>query len=177
MSKEECHNLDVIKHGINIDKNISISHKIFEDLVQEDGSVFREKNDYNVHQGVPSKSIATNQAFSVQVMHALLRSFDYFMKTAVHVKAAVFDWSESPLSHNSRFLTNAKKSLQEKIAVETGLQWDIPDKTGRGGTTTTGNTALALLLRRYHFRFARKLPDYISLLWSTFICHYQGNVF
>ena len=33
LSKEECHNLDVIKHGISIDKNISTSHKIFEDLV------------------------------------------------------------------------------------------------------------------------------------------------
>ena len=103
-----------------------------------------KKDDYSVRQGVTNKPIATNQAFSVQVFHALLRSFDHFMKAVVHVKAGVFDWSEAP-SHNSRFLANTKKDLQEKIAAETGLQWDIPDKTGKGGTTTTGNIARSLL--------------------------------
>ena len=54
--------------------------------------MLKRKEDYNIRQGVTNKPIATNSVKSSQVLHALLRSFDHFMKTAVHVKAEVFDW-------------------------------------------------------------------------------------
>ena len=57
----------------------------------------------------------------------------------------MFDWSESPTSHNKQFLVNAKKDIQKKIQDEIGVQWDFPDPTGKGGTSTTGNTARNIL--------------------------------
>ena len=40
------------------------------------------------------------------------------------------------------------ENLQEEIRCGTRESWDIPYATGKGGTTTTGNTARVLLYRR-----------------------------
>ena len=113
-------------------------------FVQEDGVILKRTGDYGTRAGVTAKPIATNSVLSVQVLlHALLRSFDHFMKTAVHVKAHVFDWTESPSSHNMWFLKQAKEETQNSIYQATGIKWDYPDSTGKGGTTT-GPVARAL---------------------------------
>ena len=67
------------------------------------------------------------------------------MKIAVHLRAAVFDWSESQTSINEQFLKKAKKEIQQKIEEVIGERWDYPDGTGKGGTSTTGNTARRIL--------------------------------
>ena len=65
--------------------------------------MLKQTNDCCIWQGVTSKPIATNSVKSSQVLHALPRSFDHFMKIAVHVKSGVFDWSESPSSDSRQF--------------------------------------------------------------------------
>ena len=75
------------------------------------------------------------------------------MKIAVHLIAGVFDWTESKTSRSRRFLDKAKKDLQEKIKVKTGIRWDYSDETGSSGTTTTGNICRRLL----HDSTVRKL--------------------
>ena len=66
------------------------------------------------------------------------------MKIAVHLRAAVFDWSESPISLK-QFLKKAKAEIQNHIQVTLGERWDFPDGCGKGGTSTTGNTVRRLL--------------------------------
>ena len=145
LSKEDCMDTEQIEKGFQITRDIEGLHAIFSDLVQEDGSVLKMRNDYDTRAGLTTKPIATNNVLSVQVLHALLQTFDHFMKIAVHLRAAVFDWSESPTSHHKQFLVNAKKDIQKKIQDEIGVQWDFPDPTGKGGTSTTGNTARNIL--------------------------------
>ena len=144
-SKDQCIDVDLITAGFNINREIETLHEIFTDLEQEDGTVLKRRNDYDVRQGVTHKPIATNSVKSSQVLHALLRTFDHFMKIAVHLKAEVFDWSESPLSMNKQFLDDAKSLMKAKIFDKTGRKWDCPDKTGKGGTTTDGNCARHIL--------------------------------
>ena len=112
--------------------------------MQEDGTILKRTKDYNIRKGVCNKSIATNQAFCIQVLHSLLRCFDNFMKAAVHVKAGVFDWSDAKPEHKIK-LGDAKHKLQNKIVEETGVKWDFPDKTGKGGNTTIGNNCKRLI--------------------------------
>ena len=38
-----------------------------------------------------------------------------------------------------------QKQLQSVILDKTNIKWDIPDSSGKGGTTTTGNVARELL--------------------------------
>lgn len=145
-SKEQCLDRNVVAHGFNITRDIDDIMTIFNELVNENGTIITARNDYETRGGLTTKPITTNQVLSEQVLHALLRNFDHWMKTVVHVKAGVFDWSESPTSWNQPFLNRAKKDIQDTIYNNIhGTKWDFPDTSGKGGTTTTGNVARDLL--------------------------------
>ena len=142
-----CHDPERVQEGFEITRNVADLHTLFDDLVQEDGTIYKSRNDYEERAGQTTKPIPTidNEVKSVQVLHALLRSFDHFMKIAVHLRAGVFEWSESPTSINKQFLVNAKKEIQSHIDNILGERWDFPDGAGKGGTSTTGNTARRIL--------------------------------
>ena len=72
LSHKECHNLDQIELGFEITRNIGTLQNIFNDLVQEDGSILKRKSDYNVLGGLTTKPIPTNEVISVQILHVLL---------------------------------------------------------------------------------------------------------
>ena len=83
-------------------------------------------------------------------MDGLLRSFDHLMKLVVHVKTAVFDWSEEKCSRNYNFLVYTKKSLQKHTMDELHEKWDLPESSGKGETTTQGNTVRRILHENSH---------------------------
>ena len=114
-SKEECLQEDIVKEGFKITRSIQEINSIFEELANEDGDIVRGKNDYAVRKGVTKKPIATGEVISQQVLHALLRTFDHWMKTGVHLKAGVLDWSESPHSVNLKVLNKAKQDIQVTV--------------------------------------------------------------
>ena len=78
---------------------------------------------------------------SIQVLHVLMRSFDHFMGALLRCYAGVFTWKKSKGSYTDEILQSFKERLQEIIVDSTGIQWDRPDPTGKGGTSTTGNIA------------------------------------
>ena len=57
----------------------------------------------------------------------------------------VNDWSEIPGSYNKMFCDNSKNALRSALKESLHVKWDQPDPAGKGGTTTTGNTARLLL--------------------------------
>ena len=89
--------------------------------------------------------ISTKEVISVQVLHALLRSFDHFMKIAFHLRAGVFYWSKPSTCFNRRFLVNAKEETQFHIEEILGERWCFPHGAGKGGTSTTESTARRIL--------------------------------
>ena len=90
---------NLVEQGFSITRNIKDLLSIFK-LVGEDGNIVTAKNDYPTRAGLTTKLIATNKVVSGQVLHSLLRNFDYWMKTVVHVRSGVQDWSESKTSWN-----------------------------------------------------------------------------
>ena len=80
-----------------------------------------------------------------KVLHGLLCAFDHFMKAVVHVEAGSTDWSEIPGSYNKMFCDSSKNALRSALKESLHVKWDQPDSGGKGGTTTTGNTARLLL--------------------------------
>ena len=110
-SKEQCLDPGQIEMGFEITRDIDSLQNVFNDLVQDDGSILKRRNDYDERGGQTTKPIPTNEVLSVQVLRALLRTFNHYMKTAVHLRAGVFDWSESPTSINKQFLTTAKGQI------------------------------------------------------------------
>ena len=162
-----AHDPKRVEEGFEITRSVEELHSLFEELVQDDGSIQKKSRDYDQRAGLTSKPVPTNETKSVQVLHALLRCFDHFMKVAVHLRAAVFDWSESPSSINKQFLKKAKLEIQAYIEEFVGEKWDIPDGTGKGGTTTTGNTARRIL---HHSRdiVIRCVPENYQSIMSQF---------
>ena len=98
--------------GFRITHNINDIQAIFEELVREDGEEKNAINDYRTQQDVTTKPIATN---SQHVLHALMRTFDHWMKTIMHLKAGVLDWSESLIFVSSE---NAKQEICERMYTD-----------------------------------------------------------
>ena len=144
-SKEQCMQQIKNRECFVIDRDVETMHRIFDELVDEDGDITKYLNDYNIRQGQIHKPIPTHEIRSTQVLHGLLRSFDHYMKAVVHVKAGVLNWSEIPGSYNKLFIDNSKNALRSSLKESLHVKWDQPDPTGKGGTTTTGNTARLLL--------------------------------
>jgi hypothetical protein len=154
-SKDECMQQIKNRESFTIDRNVETMHRIFDELVDEDGDITKYVDDYDTRQGQIHKPIPTHQVLSTQVLHGLLRSFDHFMKTVVHVKAGVENWSEIPGSYNKLFIDSSKSDLRSSLKESLGVKWDQPDPAGKGGTTTTGNTARLLLHSRREAVIAR----------------------
>ena len=72
----------------------------------------------------------------------MLRTFDHFMKLVVHVRASVFEWSESDFSQYKSILENSKKAVQTRLK-QINMHWDFPDSSG--GTSTRGPLVRSIL--------------------------------
>ena len=145
LSKEACLDSEKIQNGVLITFEIHSLQAVFDEFEQDDGSVKKCRNDYSVRAGDTNRPIAINQVVSVQVLHALMRSCDMYMKIIVHLIACVFDWSKSKYSRNHQFLEYARLDLQQRIRDRTRIRWDYADPSGQCGTTTTGNNCRRLL--------------------------------
>ena len=147
-TKTQCLDKECTEAGFQILGNIDELHSFFSEVVQQDGEVAKAKNDYEARKGVTSRPIPTKDVKSVQVLHALLRCFDHFMKILIHVNVGVFDWSESTSSNNVLFSIRVKSELQERIQLEVhGIKLDFPDSTEKGDN---GNIACELLHKQCH---------------------------
>ena len=143
-TKKECQDIDIVKSGFEINKTVEQMHGIFESL-EIDGEIVKSAGDYATRQGQCYKPIAGHKVKSNQVLHGLFRSFDHFMAALVRCYAGVYSWGVPTGSWDKTLLDRHKTMLQDPIEAETGIQWDKPDPTGKGGTTTTGNTGRSLL--------------------------------
>ena len=103
LSKIQCLDIDCIFGGSTITCDVNDLHNIFDDLVQEDGTVMKQKDDYDRCGGQTAKTIPTNPVLSVQVHHALLRTFDHYMKCVVMSKLAFL----TGLNHNTVRINNS----------------------------------------------------------------------
>ena len=92
-SRADCHDPDVVRAGFEITQTVADLHSIFETVVDDDGEIVKHRNDYDTRKGLTNEPIPSHEVTSVQVLHALLRTFDHYMKIAVHLKAEVFEWT------------------------------------------------------------------------------------
>ena len=158
-SRADCHDPDVVRAGFQITRTVADMQALFQENIDEDDEIVKHHNDYATRKGLTTKPIPNHEVVSVQVLHALLRTFDHYMKIAVHLRAEVFDWTESKTSRYYRFLEAAKKEIQGKLEEVLGERWDFPDGTGKGGTSTTGNTARKILHNGGRDIVIQMLPD------------------
>ena len=144
-----------------IEKSVQTMHQIFDNF-EVDGEIFKVIGDYEQRQGQCFQPIPNHEQelTSHQILHGLLRPVDNFMEAITNVYAGLYSWSKPKGGYNITIFNQYKGRLRQHIKDETGLKWDEPDPTGKGGTTTTGNTAQQIIHNEKMRDFIiNKLPE------------------
>ena len=117
-SKQQCHLPEIIEDGFYIDRNIESIRAIFDEQSDEQGVVARKRDDYVSRAGLTQCPIDLTDVTSFQVLHGLLRTFDFVMKLIYHLCAESLDWKEGASNIYLRFHKEAKSEIQESILLK-----------------------------------------------------------
>ena len=150
-SKEEARDLERVKAGMPITRSLIHTHEILEFLCDEAGELKIRNGDYGERYGVMGQPINQVDCPDVQVLHTSLRTMDTFAETCCCLVAGIKIWTTSLFKNPQlRFVKKARDDIRDGLK-ENNLAWDIPDSTGHGGTTTTGNT-VRKIISKVHLR-------------------------
>ena len=109
LSKEECRDLENIQQGFTIDRTIDSINEIFSTNSDDSGVIIRKHGDYHQRAGLTHEPNPSESVTMVQVLHGILRSFDFF------TKGEVIDWSESKSSIYTCFIKEANSEIQTRV--------------------------------------------------------------
>ena len=73
----------------------------------------------------------------ISPLYSLLRCFGFILKLIYHLRSQTFYWTESEKKLGDSYEIYCKAKIEEReiFYSQTGIQMDIPDATGKGGTT------------------------------------------
>ena len=112
------------------------------------GELVKKPHDRHIRLGVTREPIIDLETIaSVSPLHSLMRAFDFFLKIIYHLNAGLFIWSngKSFLGSDYVLLQQSKDRVRASIKEKTNISVDIPDFTGKGGMSTTGNVVHSLM--------------------------------
>ena len=106
-------------------------------------------------------------------LHSTLRFFDFLLKIIYHLHAKLFIWSDDKrvLSDRYEALKYSKDTVRNYIKEHTNVAVDVPDATGRGGTSTTGNVVHTLLKEEkiYQYWYPKSLLSTRKICMNVFV--------
>ena len=110
--------------------------------------------------GLTREPIVEEDLNMVSPLHCLLRILEFALKLLYHLRSSTFMWTESPkelgLLYDSYI--KAKADVCELVYEHARIKVDIPDPTGKGGTTTIGNIC-ERLFKDYGYILVMLAPD------------------
>ena len=112
------------------------------------GELVKKPHDQDVRLGVTREPLVELEAIAlISPMHAGCRVFETLLKLIYHLNGRIFNWSDEKkvLGDDYSILQASKNTVRALIKEKTHISVDIPDSTGKGGTSTTGNVVHALL--------------------------------
>ena len=131
-SRDACPDPAIVEKRFEITRTVSDLQALFEEIGRDHGGVVKSHSDYSTRKGLTRKPIPSYDVISVQVLHALSRTSDHFMKITVYLTTEVFECTESGGCHYHHSLIKAKREILEKIEEMIGERWDFTDGTGKG---------------------------------------------
>ena len=114
------------------------------------GEMVKKPHDQAVRMGVTREPIvAFEDVAMISPLHCNFRFFDTLMKIIYHLNAGIFVWSDDKnvLGSGYESLKISKGNIRKTLKEQTHLAVDMPDATGKGGTSTTGNVIHSMLSR------------------------------
>ena len=172
-TREDARNLE-------LQFSIDISGDQIQDIWRKltTGELVKRPHDQKVRMGVTQEPlIEFDQISMLSPLHAFMRFFDTLLKIIYHLNAGIFKWSDDKnvLGSSFQLLKNSKDTVKAIIKEKTHLSIDIPDSTGKGGTSTTGNVIhtimskecnIQVLVSLVPLRFQEKMHDCISRVYT-----------
>ena len=164
--------------------DLQFSIDISGDQIQEiwrkltSGELIKRPHDQSIRMGVTQEPlIAFEQISMLSPLHGGMRFFETVLRLIYYLHAGVFKWSEDKNVLGSKFqiLKKSKETVRAVIKEKTHLAVDVPDSTGKGGTSTTGNIVHSLLSKESNIQvlvslvptnFQEKMHDCISRVYT-----------
>ena len=150
--------------------SIDISGDKIQDIWRKltSGELIKRSHDQHVRMGVTQEPLIDfDQISMLSPLHAFMRFFDTILKIIYHLNAGIFKWSDDKnvLGSSFQLLKTSKDTVKAIIKEKTHLSVDVPDSTGKGGTSTTGNV-IQVLVSLVPTRFQEKMHDCISRVYT-----------
>ena len=147
MGKETLSNLANVKEAFNITRSAENTMSVWNNLVDENQVIRKRRAEYNVRGGLTQEPIIQDDLTFISPLHCKLRCFGHILLLIYHLKSETFVWTESEtkLGESYKAYCDAKTEAKLEVFNETGIQMDMPDANGKGGTTNIGNIIDRLL--------------------------------
>ena len=140
----------------------------------DSGVLVKKPHDQNVRKGVTGQPLASFEDIAMlSPLHSTLRFFDFQLKIIYHLNANIFIWCDDKkvLGDKYESLKSSKDTVRKNLKAETHLAVDVPDATGKGGTSTTGNIVhsifsneknLSVLVSQVPVNYQEKMHECLS---------------
>ena len=132
--------------------------------------------DFQSRLGVNQEPLKDCDLQMLSPLHTMLRTWDFIFKLLCFLKAETYIFSPelNVLKEKYDDYKRSKKYIIDKVQNDTHITIEVPDPTGKGGTSTNGNTVSNILgidknrkvlsyLVPEHYRDA--MDDVILRLW------------
>ena len=148
--------------------------EVWNNLVDENQCIKKRKSDYHIRSGLTQEPIVEEDLSLVSPLHAIMRCEGNVQKLIYHLRSETYIWTESPkkLGEFTEIYHKAKTEKHKIIYEETNIKVDIPDATGKGGTTSNGNVCERLLKDHRNVlvslvpeQFQPALNEFVDRLW------------
>ena len=137
--------LERVKAGFQINRSLQQTHNIYEEMNVSGRMIGSSQS----RLGVTQQPLLNEEHMVLMVspLHALLRTFDFVLKLLVLLRANIDVWTENKKQLGERFesFKRAKNEVIAHVKEKTNITIEVPDSTGKGGTSTTGNAVHALM--------------------------------
>ena len=117
------------------------------DRLANDGKVKRKPNDFQSRLGVTQEPLIDADLQMISPLHTMLRTWDFIIKIICFIRAEMYTFSTEANILKDKYddYKKAKKSLIDIDKKEIDIIMEVPDSTGKGGTSTNGNTVPIIL--------------------------------
>ena len=172
--KEACGRDGNHSSYFNITRTSGKTMAVWNELADSDNIIKRRKGDYSIRGGLTQEPLIQDVLNMVSPLHAIMRVLGFVLLLIYHLMSETFQWTESPtkLGGSNQRYTTAKEEARRKVYQQTGIKMDIPDATGKGGSTNTGNVCEQLLSDYRHILvslvpecYQSDLNDVLNRLW------------
>ena len=161
--------LERVKAGFQINRSLQQTHNIYEEMNVSGRMIGSSQS----RLGVTQQPLLNEEHMVLMVspLHALLRTFDFVLKLLVLLRANIDVWTENKKQLGERFesFKRAKNEVIAHVKEKTNITIEVPDSTGKGGTSTTGNAVHALMAsdtnRKMLSSLVKDMEELLLRLW------------